>query len=329
MSADLTPLLELRDLKVSYPLRGGLTGRPRRRFMAVNGVSLAIAPGETLGLVGESGCGKTTLARAITGLEAVASGDILLEGRPLTARRTPDERRQVQIVFQDPFSALNPRMTVLDLVTEAAVLQGRVPRAGRAALARSLLADVGLEGDILHRFPHAFSGGQRQRICIARALSLEPRLLVCDEPVSALDVSVQAQVINLLLDLQRARGLALLLISHDLAVVQHLAQRIAVMYGGRLMETGTTAEIMDHPVHPYTQLLLEAVQRIGEPVRPSAASASGQQAAAGCPFQARCPRCAAVCRETRPEPEPVGASATHGAACIRLPQSKIASGNPS
>lgn len=259
---DPAPLLEIRDLHVAFPIRGGVLGGVRGAVRAVEGVSLEVHAGETLGLVGESGCGKTTLARALLRIETPQSGDILLDGRSLLGDPDPERRRAVQMVFQDPFSSLNPRMTVLDLVTEAAVVHGVVSRDGRAGFARALLADVGLPGDILPRFPHAFSGGQRQRLGIARALSLQPRVLVCDEAVSALDVSVQAQVVNLLMDLQRARGLAMLFISHDLGVVQHLAHRIAVMHQGRIVETGTTAEVIDRPAHPYTRTLLAAVPRI-------------------------------------------------------------------
>lgn len=313
-----TPLLELRDLHVAYPIRGGLLGTVRGLVRAVDGVSLAIAPGEALGLVGESGCGKSTLARAVLRLETPRSGDILLDGRSLLDDASDARRREVQMVFQDPHSTLNPRLTVLDLVTEAAVVHGCIPRGERAERCRSLLADVGMPGDILHRYPHAFSGGQRQRLSIARALSLEPRLLVCDEPVSALDVSVQAQVINLLLDLRKARGLAMLFISHDLSVVQHLAQRIAVMYRGRLVEIGTTSEVIDHPAHPYTRMLLQSVPRIGRPfVAPPDNAPEASREAAGCPFHPRCPLADDACRAAVPVLEPVGDSATHRAACFK------------
>lgn len=320
-----TPLLDLRDLHVAYPIRGGVLGIVRDHLRAVDGVSLSIAPGETLGLVGESGCGKTTLARAVLRLETPQAGDILLDGHSLLGDVSVERRRDVQMIFQDPFSSLNPRMTVLDLVTEAAVVHGRVPKSERADRCRALLADVGMPPDILHRYPHAFSGGQRQRLSIARALSLEPRLLVCDEPVSALDVSVQAQVINLLMDLQRARGLTLLFISHDLSVVQHLARRVAVMYLGRIVEMGTTADVIDTPAHPYTRVLLNSVPRIGRPfVAPATAAPTGRTVAAGCPFHPRCPLADAACRATRPELEPVGSSPTHWVACC-----KQRSGSPS
>ena len=251
-------LLRLSHVSIAYPeRRRGLAGalgatEPRR---VVHDVSFELDEGETLALVGESGCGKTTLARAIMGLVPVEEGTIALDA---AATRGDGSVRPAQMVFQDPFASLNPRLTVLDLVTEAAVAHGLVPRARRRERARELLADVGLPGDILDRYPHAFSGGQRQRLNIARALSLDPRLLVCDEPVSALDVSVQAQVLNLLADLRATRRLAMLFISHDIAVVRHVADRVAVMRHGRIVELGDAGQVLDRPAHPYTQSLLAA-----------------------------------------------------------------------
>ena len=247
--------LRLSHLCVSYPVRKrgavGFFGATALRRV-VDDVSLAIADGETLGLVGESGCGKTTLARAILGLVPIESGTIT------GGTGSAGPRPAVQMVFQDPFSSLNPRLTVLDLLTEAAVVHGLFPRSEREPRARALLADVGLPPDILLRYPHAFSGGQRQRLNIARALALEPSLLVCDEPVSALDVSVQAQVLNLLADLQRRRGLSMLFITHDLAVVRHVAHTIAVMRAGRIVEQGPADRVLSSPAHPYTRELLAA-----------------------------------------------------------------------
>lgn len=261
-------LLEASHVSIAYPARRrGVAGffgatEPRR---VVHDVSFSIGEGETLALVGESGCGKTTLARAILGLVPVESGTIVFGGgrsadsaSPRMPQHAREGRRLAQMVFQDPFASLNPRQTVLDLVTEAAVAHGLCPRSERREHARALLADVGLPGDILDRYPHAFSGGQRQRLNIARALSLEPRLLVCDEPVSALDVSVQAQVLNLLADLREARGLAMLFISHDIAVVRHVSDRIAVMQNGRIVEQGEAGQVLDRPSHPYTRRLLAA-----------------------------------------------------------------------
>ena len=256
----MTPLLSINNLSVRY-------STPSGRLIAVRDVSLEINVGETVGLVGESGCGKSSIARAIMGLEPIASGTLTWRKSPDLRELTPAARKSgdlrhvgaPQMVFQDPFASLNPRMTVIDLITEAAVVHGVVSRAKQAEYAVSLLADVGLPADILNRYPHAFSGGQRQRLCIARALSLRPRLLICDEPVSALDVSVQAQVIDLLSSLQRQHALSMLFISHDVAVVGLLAQRIAVMKDGLIVETGETEQVLKNPQHPYTRRLLAAV----------------------------------------------------------------------
>ena len=244
----MIPLLDIRNLSVSYILSHG-------PIHAVRNVSCHISTGETLGLVGESGCGKTTLARTIQQLERPTSGQIFFSGEHIASR---PRFRDIQMVFQDPFASLNPRMTILELVTEAAIVHGIVSRSERFRYAQELLADVGLPDDILPRYPHAFSGGQRQRISIARALALRPKLLICDEPVSALDVSVQAQIINLLLELQTRHRLSMLFISHDLSVVQHVAHRIAVMKSGDIVECNTASSIMNHPTHPYTRELLSA-----------------------------------------------------------------------
>lgn len=261
------PLLEVRDVRVWYPLRGGLFGRVERYVRAVDGVSFTLGRGEILGIVGESGCGKTTLSRALLGLEPLHAGSVSLEGRDLAGIRTSADRkaftRIVQVVFQDPFASLNPRHTVLDLLTEGMLAHGLATRADRREHGRRLLASVGLREDVLDRYPHAFSGGQRQRIAIARALSLRPRILICDEAVSALDLSVRAQILNLLADLRDQYDLAYLFITHDISVVRHLADRIAVMNHGRFVETGPAEEVLDHPNHPYTRELLAAVPRIG------------------------------------------------------------------
>lgn len=258
----MTPLLDIRDLHTWYPIRGGFFGRARGYVRAVDGVSLQVHAGETVGLVGESGCGKSTLARTLLLLEKPQSGSVQLDGRDIftlnaTARRA--YRRAVQVVFQDPFAALNPRHTILDTLTEAPLAHGLVERGARRALAIRLLADVGMGPEALDRYPHAFSGGQRQRICIARALALEPRLLICDEAVSALDLSVRAQILNLLAELRTTRGLAYLFITHDLGVVRHIADRIAVMRHGRIVETGPTETLLDTPQHSYTRELLAAI----------------------------------------------------------------------
>ena len=249
------PLLDVRDAHVWYPVRTGVFARVSDYVRAVDGVSFALAPGEILGLVGESGCGKTTLARAILGLEPLHSGRILLEGRDIATFASRAERmaftRAVQVVFQDPFASLNPRHTVLDLLTEGMLVHGLATRADRRDHARRLLKAVGLRDDILDRYPHAFSGGQRQRIAIARALSLNPRVLICDEAVSALDLSVRAQILNLLADLRDEYGLAYLF--------------IAVMNGGKIVETGPADELLANPAHPYTRQLLAAVPQVRVP----------------------------------------------------------------
>ena len=260
------PLLDVRDAHVWYPVRTGVFARVSDYVRAVDGVSFALAPGEILGLVGESGCGKTTLARAILGLEPLHSGRILLEGRDIATFASRAERmaftRAVQVVFQDPFASLNPRHTVLDLLTEGMLAHGLATRENRRDHAKRLLRAVGLRDDILDRYPHAFSGGQRQRIAIARALSLNPRVLICDEAVSALDLSVRAQILNLLADLRDEFGLAYLFITHDISVVRHIADRIAVMNGGQIVEIGTADDILERPRHPYTRELLAAVPKV-------------------------------------------------------------------
>ena len=259
------PLLDVRDAHVWYPVRSGVLARVTDYVRAVNGVSFTLSPGEILGLVGESGCGKTTLARAILGLEPLHSGRILLDGRDIVSLSSREERRAftraVQVVFQDPFASLNPRHTVLDLVTEGMLAHGLATRENRRDHAKRLLKAVGLRDDILDRYPHAFSGGQRQRIAIARAISLNPRVLICDEAVSALDLSVRAQILNLLADLRDEFGLAYLFITHDISVVRHIADRIAVMNGGKIVESGTADDVLDRPQHPYTRELLAAVPR--------------------------------------------------------------------
>jgi peptide/nickel transport system ATP-binding protein len=269
---------------------------------AVDDVTLHVDPGETLGLVGESGCGKTTVGRLILRLLPATAGRIVFEGQDIT--HLPERRlRAVQVVFQDPYSSLNPRLTVRDIVGEPLRNFGASRRAA-AARVGELLDTVGLPPDYMTRYPHAFSGGQRQRIGIARALALGPRLLVCDEAVSSLDVSVQAQILNLLADLQRQLGLALLFISHNLAVVRHVSQRVAVMYLGRLVEVAPEADLFDHPRHPYTRALLAAVPEAGPDAAPPSVLPgeipSPLDPPAGCRFQTRCPRAEARCRAAEP-----------------------------
>ena len=256
-------LLEVRDLKVHYPVRDGMLGGGRRTVKAVDGVSFEIQPGETVGLVGESGCGKTTLGKAIVRLLEPTAGQIRFRGEDLvklSPREMRRRRRHLQIVFQDPYGSLDPRLTVEEIIGEAIDIH-RLARDAkdRARQVAELLCAVGLEPAHAGRYPHEFSGGQRQRISIARALAVRPEFIVFDEPVSALDVSVQAQIINLLQDLREQRGISSLFIAHDLAVVEHISHRIMVMYAGRIVETGTAEEVTRSPRHPYTQTLLAAV----------------------------------------------------------------------
>ena len=300
-------MLSLRDVKVWFPIRRGLLNRIVGHVRAVDGVSLEVASGETLALVGESGCGKTTVGRAILGLTPVTDGEILFHGKSCLGLRGTalrDFRRKCQMVFQDPFSSLNPRLTVIDILTEAMVYHGLISRRERRSAAVSVLQEVGLGEDCLDRFPHEFSGGQRQRICIARALSLEPEFIVLDEPLSALDVSVQAQVMNYLMDLREARHLSYLFISHDISVVRILSQRVAVMYLGHIVETGRTEDVLSHPRHPYTQALLSAVPKVGkdlgERVVLQGEPPSPANMPSGCPFHPRCPFATSQCKEAQP-----------------------------
>jgi peptide/nickel transport system ATP-binding protein len=260
--ASTTPVLTVRDLSTRFPVRKGFLRRLQGELHAVRNVSLTLNEGETLGLVGESGCGKSTLARSILRLVEPAEGRVDLAGRELTGKRLaalrPD-RRLAQMVFQDPFASLNPRLPVHELVTEPARIHGLIGEKDQKQLAADLVTRVGLEADCITRYPHQFSGGQRQRLCIARALSVRPKLIVADEAVSALDVSIARQVTDLMLDLQQREGMAFLFISHDIAVVERVSHRIAVMYGGEIVEMGATADILARPQHSYTRRLLAAV----------------------------------------------------------------------
>jgi len=291
-------LLEVKNLKVHFPVKHGLFSRVRAHVKAVDDVSFEIEPGETLGLVGESGCGKTTLGRAIVKLTEPTSGNILFDGNDIadmSGAEMHSVRRGLQMIFQDPVGSLNPRMTVEEIIGEASDIHRLAPDSvSRGNRIRKLLESVGLNETHAARYPHEFSGGQRQRIGIARALAVEPKLIVCDEPVSALDVSVQAQIINLLQDLQAQHGLAFLFIAHDLAVVKHISQRVMVMYLGKIVELGSSSAVVEEPKHPYTQALISAVpvvdpdskrQRIVLPGDvPSPIHPPG-----GCPFHPRCP----------------------------------------
>jgi oligopeptide transport system ATP-binding protein len=292
------PLLEVKNLKVHFPVKHGLFSRVKEHVKAVDDVSFTIEPGETLGLVGESGCGKTTLGRAIVKLVEPTSGSILFEGEDIAGLSGPElraRRRKFQMIFQDPYGSLNPRMTVGQIIGEALDIHRLAENtSARQKRIVELLQAVGLDPVHAQRYPHEFSGGQRQRIGIARALAVEPRLIVCDEPVSALDVSVQAQIINLLQELQQERGIAYLFIAHDLAVVEHISQRVMVMYLGKVVEIGPAKAIISAPKHPYTQALISAVPVVDPDSKRRRIVLPGDVPSpihppAGCPFHPRCP----------------------------------------
>jgi oligopeptide transport system ATP-binding protein len=293
--------LRVRGLRKDFPLRGGVLPTVRRFLRAVDDVSFDLKQGETLGLVGESGCGKTTTGRCIVGLDRPTNGEIRLDDSPNLAQLGRSEwlpyRRRIQMVFQDPYSSLNPRMTIGDIVGEPLAVYRLVPRRERRDRVAQLLERVGLSPDASERFPHEFSGGQRQRIGVARALAVEPKIIVADEPVSALDVSIQAQIINLLQELQARDRLSYVFIAHDLAVVGHISHRVAVMYLGRIVEYGSKTDIFSSPLHPYTLALMSAVPQ-PDPTRRSNKNRtvlrgdlpSPLNPPTGCPFHTRCPK---------------------------------------
>ena len=326
-----SPLLSLRDVKTHFPIRTGLLGRPTGAVRAVDGVSLDVAAGETLGVVGDSGCGKTTLGRTILRLIEPTSGAIRFDGVDLLSlkgRALRAMRRNLQIIFQDPFSSLNPRMTIGATVREGLTVHKLAEGADADRRVRQLLEEVGLRPEYASHYPHEFSGGQRQRVGIARALAVQPKFIVCDEPVSALDVSVQAQVINLLRDLQRDRGLTYLFIAHDLSVVEHMANRVAVMYLGRIVEFATAADLYREPLMPYTQALLSAVP-IPDPVTKRARIVlagdvpSPANPPTGCVFHPRChhPARDAACASIVPPLEQKAPG--HWVACIKQPPTAV------
>lgn len=262
-------LLEVRDLKVWFPIRKGIFARTVGHVKAVDGVSFDLRRGETLGVVGESGCGKSTTSRAILRLNKPCGGTIRLDGEDilrLRGKALAAYRRRVQVVFQDPQASLNPRHTIRDILTEGMVCHGLCAPAERTEKALGLLESVGLDASVLDRYPHEFSGGQRQRVCIARAIALKPELLICDEAVSALDLSLRAQILDLLADLKKRLGLSLLFITHDVGVVQHVADRIIVMHGGRIVEQGGCDDVLKNPAEAYTRRLLASVPKIGRPL---------------------------------------------------------------
>jgi peptide/nickel transport system ATP-binding protein/oligopeptide transport system ATP-binding protein len=316
------PLLEVTDLKKHYPVRSGLLRRTVGKVHSVDGVSFSIGVGETLGMVGESGCGKSTVARSILRLVEPTAGSIRLNGTDIThlgkATLRP-HRRSMQIIFQDPFASLNPRMTAGDIVGEPLTVHGLAAGDDKRERVAELFDQVGLRPDQMRNFPHQFSGGQRQRICIARALSLRPDLIVCDEPVSALDVSIQAQVINLLIDLQRRHGFSYLFIAHDLAVVAHISHRVAVMYLGRIVEIAEKAKLFANPRHPYTQALLASVPVADPRAKRLVPLIDGDVPSpinppSGCAFHTRCRYAMDRCKVERPELADVGEK--HQVACF-------------
>ena len=320
--SDARPLLQVQDMKVHFPIHRGILKRVVAHVKAVDGVSLTIEAGKTLGLVGESGCGKTTVGKGILRLVEPTGGTVIFEGADLAQLAGGElkrRRKDVQIIFQDPYSSLNPRMRVMETLEEGMAALGiGTSRDGRQSRVDALLAEVGLDPEVKYRYPHEFSGGQRQRIAIARALSVEPRLIVCDEPTSALDVSVQAQILNLLKELQRRKGLAYLFITHNISVVEFLAHEVAVMYLGRIVEHGSVDEVLSDPRHPYTRALLSAVP-VADPasrrevIRLQGDLPSPVNPPAGCYFHPRCPAVFAPCREAYPDSTRL--AGTHTAAC--------------
>ncbi len=305
---DPAPLLAVRGLAVHYPIRSGVLQRVAGYVHAVDGVDLAVQRGEALGLVGESGCGKSTLSRALVGLVRPTAGEIRFEGHDVLRLRgaaAKRHRRDIQMIFQDPVGSLNPRLCVKDLVLEGRRIQAIGDRAGDAALMRAMLGRVGLGAELAERYPHELSGGQRQRVGIARALALDPKLIVADEPVSALDVSVQAQVLNLLAGLRRELGLSYVFIAHNFAVVGYIADRVAVMYLGRIVELAGSEVIQQRPLHPYTVALLSAVPDATTPGRRARLRLPGEPPSpiampSGCRFHTRCPVAQPICARIVP-----------------------------
>ena len=322
------PLLQVENLKKYYSAKSGMFSRSSGEIRAVDGVSFSLYKGETLGLVGESGCGKSTLGRQIVGLERPTGGRVLYQGKDLaniSAGQMRSIRTQLQMVFQDSYSSLNPRKHVFEILAEPMLYHGLAKRGDVYSHVEKLLDMVGLPKNCLGRYPHEFSGGQRQRIGIARALSLNPRLLVCDEPVSALDVSIQAQILNLLRDLQKELGLTCIFIGHGLGAVNYVSDRIAVMYLGKMVEIADRKELFDHPLHPYSRALFEAVP-IADPRKRRKRSegivggetASNVNTPSGCPFHPRCPHCKGECMSGEMELRPAVPGSSHLTACIRF-----------
>jgi oligopeptide transport system ATP-binding protein len=322
-----SPILQLHELKTYFPVESGFLLRHQTgNVKAVDGVTLDVRRGEVLGLVGESGCGKSTLARTILQLVPATAGTVILEGRNLTTATAAEllaARRDLQMIFQDPFASLNPRLTVFATLAEPLIVHRTVPADQVAGRVAGLMAKVGLAPRDLKKYPHEFSGGQRQRIAIARALALEPKVIIADEPVSALDVSIQAQILNLLARLCREMNLALVFIAHDLSVVKHISDRVAVMYLGKIVELGPAADVIERPRHPYTRALVSAiptpdpdVERAKTRVVLPGDPPSPLHPPAGCAFHPRCPQVREKCRTAVPPLVPAGPGRV--AACVRL-----------
>jgi oligopeptide transport system ATP-binding protein len=318
------PLLKVENLHVHFPVKKGiLIKKTVAVIKAVDGVSFSLNAGETLGLVGESGCGKTTTGRAILKLIEPTSGNIIYKGNNIATYSQKEMmplRREMQMVFQDPYASLNPRMPIIDIVTDPLIEHHIITNNQKQEKATQLLETVGLDPRYMNRFPHEFSGGQRQRIGIARSLALNPKLLICDEPIAALDVSIQAQVINLLQDLQEQMGLSYLFIAHDLSVVRHISDRIVVMYLGKIMETATKKELFMNPLHPYTKVLLSSVptadpinERKRKRIELVGEIPSPLNKPKGCSFSTRCPFAKTICHQI--EPKTVSITQDHSVAC--------------
>ncbi len=298
-------ILEIKNIRRHYPVSGGILSLSKATIKAVNDISLEVKSGETLGLVGESGCGKSTLARLLTGLEAPDSGSIFFNGKPFQDWDSSKIGTMIQMIFQDPYSSLNPRQKVGNIISEGMRIHKTGSRKEIFTRVEELLVQVGMRPEHAKRYPHEFSGGQRQRIAIARAIAMNPALIICDEPVSALDVSVQAQVLNLLKKIQKEFSLSYVFISHDLSVVSHISDRVAVMYLGKLMEIAPTEELYQNPLHPYTQILLEAVPIPDPTIQTADIAITGDIPSpivppTGCPFHTRCPKAMDICKKNQP-----------------------------